>query len=130
MDNLIFSFKTVHLKNEIQNLGCLKTVEPASRRAGSKMFNWKIMIMEAIDNNNWLKARASFFRHELFWYFFCGKKSTKPNFLQKNQFALNQQALISNTTTQIIITTSYFITHLLPNCILQNSNYLLRLVLS
>ena len=61
MDNLIFSFKTVHLKNEIQNLGCLKTVEPASRRAGSKMFNWKIMIMEAIDNNNCVESQSEFF---------------------------------------------------------------------
>ncbi len=47
------------------------------------MFNWEIMIMEAKDDNNWLKARASFFRHELFWYFFCGKKSTKQNFCKK-----------------------------------------------
>lgn len=60
--NSKISVKTVHLKNDFQNLGCLKTVEPASRRAGSKMFNWQVLIMEAIVTNKWVKARASFFR--------------------------------------------------------------------
>ena len=62
-DNLMFSFNSVHLKNDFLNPGCLKTVESVSEGwAGSKKFNWSITIIEVKDNAKRLKTSGCYFK--------------------------------------------------------------------